>query len=104
MAKPTPTKVIHHRGGMRPNTPDRGAIRPLNAPSDKSGEPRPGRLAERLHLEGLEDVEVAQLADCALASLRARLHDDGSQELAEAIDATCDAWNRVADQLPALRT
>lgn len=103
MAKLTPNKVIHHRGGVRPNTPDRGAIRPLDAPSDKNGELRPGRLAERLHLEGLDDVEVAQLADCALASLRARLHDEGPPELAEAIDATCDAWDHVADQLPALR-
>lgn len=38
MANPNQQKVIYHRGGMRPNTPDRGEIRPLPAPTDKGGQ------------------------------------------------------------------
>lgn len=37
MANPNQQKVIYHRGGMRPNTPARGNIRPLAAPTDKGG-------------------------------------------------------------------
>jgi len=38
MAKLTHQKVIHHRGGMRPGTPDPAVIRPGPAPADKGGE------------------------------------------------------------------
>jgi hypothetical protein len=37
MAKTT-QKVIFHRGGMRPGTPDSGTVRPKAAPADKGGE------------------------------------------------------------------
>lgn len=64
---------------------------------------RERRVAETLRLEGLDDVEVAQLADCALASLHARMSGSESRELSDAIEAACDAWDRFADLLPDLR-
>jgi hypothetical protein len=61
-----------------------------------------------LHMEALDDLEVAEVADQALASLNARFDagdnsqgfdGDLAQELAEAIGAACDAWDRFADLL-----
>lgn len=39
VAKLTQHKVIHHRGGMRPGTPDPRTVRPPAAPADKGGVP-----------------------------------------------------------------
>lgn len=64
---------------------------------------RERRLAETMRLEGFDDVELAQFADCALASLHARMSGSESRELSEAIEAACDAWDRFADLLPDFR-
>jgi hypothetical protein len=64
------------------------------------------RVAETMRLEGLDDLEVAQFADCALASLHARMSGSESRELYElsdAIEAACDAWDRFANLLPDFR-
>jgi hypothetical protein len=53
-----------------------------------------------LHLEALDDLEVAAVADQALASLAARTEDP---ELAAAIRRACDEWDRFADLLPGFR-
>lgn len=64
-----------------------------------------------LHMEALDDFEVAEVADQALASLNARFDSDNdqgyddalAQQLAEAITAACGAWDRFADLLPGFR-
>jgi hypothetical protein len=64
-----------------------------------------------LHMEALDELEVAEVADQALASLNARFDHDNDQgydealahQLAEAITAACDAWDRFADLLPGFR-
>jgi hypothetical protein len=59
-----------------------------------------------LHMEGLDDDELVEVADQALASLNARYEnpeesnaDDptAAAEMSEHIKATCDAWDRFAD-------
>jgi hypothetical protein len=70
---------------------------------DATNEFRERRVAEAVRLEGLDDVEVAQFADCALASLHARISGSESSELSDAIEAACDAWDRFADLLPDFR-
>ena len=61
-----------------------------------------------LYLEGLTDHEVAEVADQALFSLKARYacHDPltpADDTLSVAIRRTCDEWDRFADQLPGFR-
>ena len=67
-------------------------------------EHRARRVAETVGLAGLDDFEVAQFADCALASLHARISGSESRELSDAIEAACDAWDRFADLLPEVVT
>lgn len=54
------------------------------------------------HMEALEDHELAELADQALASLRAR-YDADESELAALIERACDSWDEFADTLPGFR-
>lgn len=55
-----------------------------------------------LRFEALDAVEVAHIADQALASLHARTGTN-TLELVAAIDDTCEAWDRFADLLPEFR-
>lgn len=64
---------------------------------------------EDLHMGVLDDIQVAAFVDQGLASLHARMVDgaepeDYNPDLANAVEAACNAWDRVADMLPDFRT
>lgn len=52
---------------------------------------------------GPTDLEVARLADRALATLHERIASSEVSELSNALDDACDAWDRFGDLLPGFR-
>lgn len=64
-----------------------------------------------LHLEGLGDLELAEVADQALASLHARYESADDDPTADGVDRVlgvaigraCDVWDQFADLLPGFR-
>lgn len=67
-----------------------------------------GRDEVRFALGVLDDLQVAAFIDQGLASLHVRLVDGAEPEeynpdLANALEAACNAWDRVADMLPGFR-
>lgn len=79
----------------------------MNGLRDYLSEDQEGPM-HRWQVEGLTDEELLTLIDQSLASLHVRITDPEGDwtnwpELAEAIDATCDEWDRFADGVPGFR-